>query len=289
MGYKLKTTLATSALAEALGLAWRGRDVAITQVKPLSAAEGGALCFAKVAPVEALGVAGVLIAPVGTQPGAGAIVEAKNPRLEFARALHFMSASPGFAEAFLPAIIASDAVVSSTAVIGRDVRIGSRTVIGNHVVIADGVTIGDDCHVKSHAVIGESGFGFEPDEEGIPLRMLHLGDVVIGDRVEIGNFNTVCRATLGSTIVESDSKFDDHVHVAHNCRIRRGAILTACAEISGGVDVGEFAWIGPNASVIQKVTIGKRALVGIGAVVTKSVPDGFVVAGNPARVLRRAD
>lgn len=288
MGYKLNIPLATRVLAEELGLTWRGRDVAITQIRPLSAADHGALCFAKNVPVEAFGIEAVLIAPAGTEPGVGAVIEADNPRLSFARALHVIARKPGFIEPSLPAIIAADAIISPTAVIGRDVHIGSRTVVEHHVVIADGVTIGDDCHIKSHAVIGESGFGFEPDENGIPLRILHLGSVEIGDRVEIGNFNTVCRATLGSTVVESDAKFDDHVHVAHNCRIRRGAIVTACAEISGGVDVGEFVWIGPNASIIQKVSLGDRAFIGIGSVVTKSVASGSVVAGNPARVLRRA-
>lgn len=288
MGHQLKSPLSACLLAEALGLAWHGRDVAITQIKPFSTIDAGALCFAKIVPPEFLKIPAVLIAPLGTEPGIGAVIEASNPRLTFARALHVMAVNPGFDEPLLPAVIAPDAIVSPTAVIGRDVRIGSRTVIGHHVVIADGVTIGADCHVKSQAVIGESGFGFERDENGIPVRMLHLGAVVIGDRVEIGSFTTVCRATLGSTIIESDSKIDDHVHVAHNCRIRRGAMVTACAEISGGVDIGEFSWIGPNTSIIQKVSVGSHAFVGIGSNVTKSVSDGFVVAGNPARVLRRA-
>ncbi|GER19499.1 UDP-3-O-(3-hydroxymyristoyl)glucosamine N-acyltransferase [Variovorax boronicumulans] len=289
MGHQLKKPLSARVLAEELDLVWVGRDIAITQVKPLSEVREGAICFTKIAPDKFLETPAVLIAPPGTEPGAGAVIEALNPRLTFARALHFIAANPGFLEPSSPAVIASDAVISSTAVIGRDVRIGARTVVGHHVVIADGVVIGVDCHIKSHAVIGEPGFGFEPDENGIPLRILHLGGVVIGDRVEIGSFNTVCRATLGSTIVESDSKFDDHVHIAHNCRIRRGAMITACSEVSGGVDVGEFAWIGPNTSIIQKVNIGSRAFVGIGSTVTKSVPEGVVVAGNPARALRRVN
>jgi UDP-3-O-[3-hydroxymyristoyl] glucosamine N-acyltransferase len=155
------------------------------------------------------------------------------------------------------------------------------------VVISDGVTIGSDCIIKSNTVIGEAGFGFERDEMGVPIRILHLGTVKIGDRVEIGSLNTICRATLGTTVIEDDVKTDDHVHIAHNCRVRRGAMITACVELSGGVDVGSFAWVGPNSSIIQKLVIGDHAFIGIGSNVTKSVPNGVSVAGNPARMLTR--
>ncbi len=88
--------------------------------------------------------------------------------------------------------------------------------------------------MKSGSVIGEMGFGFERDEAGIPLRMAHLESVEIGNRVEIGSLNTVCRGTLNSTVIEDDVKTDDHVHIAHNCRVRRGAMLTAAVVLSGG-------------------------------------------------------
>lgn len=141
--------------------------------------------------------------------------------------------------------------------------------------------------MKSNTVIGEDGFGFVRDDDGTPLRMPHLGTVVIGDRVEIGSLNTICRATLGQTVVENDVKTDDHVHIAHNCIIRSGALITACAELSGGVIVGRNAWIGPNSSVIQKVEIGENSFVGIGSNVTKPVQRDATVAGNPARVLNK--
>lgn len=286
MGYQLTYPTRTSVLAGELGLAWHGPDLDISHVRSLHDVDDGALSFTKVSANEGLTVAGVVIAPPGTAPGRGAVIEANNPRLYFARALIALNQGPGFAPPVEEAAVATDAIVSPTAVLGRGVVIGPRTVIGHHVVIADGVRIGADCIVKSNTVIGEPGFGFERDEDNIPVRLLHLGNVIIGDRVEIGSLNTVCRATLGNTVIEDDVKTDDHVHIAHNCHLRRGALLTACVELSGGVDVGEHAWIGPNSSVIQKVKIGNRAFVGIGANVTKPVPDDAVVAGNPAKVLR---
>ena len=53
------------------------------------------------------------------------------------------------------------------------------------------------------------------------------------------------------------------------------------------VTVKKKAWIGFNAIILRGVTIGEGAIVGAGSVVTKDVPDGAIVAGNPARVVRR--
>jgi UDP-3-O-[3-hydroxymyristoyl] glucosamine N-acyltransferase len=60
-------------------------------------------------------------------------------------------------------------------------------------------------------------------------------------------------------------------------------IITACAEISGSVVIEDATWIGPNASVIQGITLGQNSLLGIGAVAVKSVPADEIRVGNPAR------
>lgn len=285
MGNKLNSTVKASELAADLGLVLRGSNIDISQVQPFNNLGEGALCFATVSlTVGALRTA-VVIAPPGTVYGAGAVIEAENPRLEFARALTVLDRKVGFKTSHAPPQLGKGAIISPSAVLGAGVVIGERSVIGHHVVIAEGVCIGEDCIIKSNTVIGEAGFGFERDASGKPIRILHLGNVVIGNRVELGSLNTVCRATLGSTVIEDDVKTDDHVHIAHNCRVRRGALITACAELSGGVDVGEYAWIGPNSSIIQKVTIGNNSFIGIASNVTKPVLDGVVVAGNPARPL----
>lgn len=289
MGHQLTKPIKVSVLANILGLSWRGSDLEITHICPYSEAESGSLCFNKTVVSEEMPHAVVVIAPPNSCHGHGAVIESINPRLSFAKSLIALDDSPGFLWPFDPPRLGNDVMVSPTAVLGRGVVIGARTWIGNHVVVSDGVQIGEDCVIKSNSVIGESGFGFERDEDGIPIRILHLGSVVIGNRVEIGSLNTVCRATLGVTVIEDDVKIDDHVHIAHNCRIRRGALITACAELSGGVDVGEFVWIGPNTSIIQKAVLGPGAFIGIGSTITKSVPDGVTVAGNPARILNRSN
>jgi UDP-3-O-[3-hydroxymyristoyl] glucosamine N-acyltransferase len=97
----------------------------------------------------------------------------------------------------------------------------------------------------------------------------------------------VCRGTLGDTVLRDGCKVDDHVHIAHNVDVGEYAFVIACAEVSGGVRIGQRAWIAPNASILNQLTIGADAVVGLGGVVVKSVPDGTVVAGNPAKQLSR--
>lgn len=286
MGNKLAQPIRVSELARHLELPCHGPDVVITHVRPYDSANAGALCYSRAMIVEEDSVDAVVIAPMGSRQGANAVIEATNSRLAFAKALIIIDQTSGFVASVDPPVLGEGVFVSDTAVIGKGVVIGSRTFIGHHVVIADGVQIGEDCIVKSNTVIGEPGFGFERDEDGCPVRMLHLGGVIIGNRVEIGSLNTVCRGTLNDTIIEDDVKTDDHVHIAHNCRVRRGSLITACAELSGGVDIGEFSWVGPNTSIIQKAVLGSNVFVGIGSNITKSIPEGVTVAGNPARVLR---
>jgi UDP-3-O-[3-hydroxymyristoyl] glucosamine N-acyltransferase len=286
MGYQLKNPCRVSELAMVLDVVWRGADISISHISPFDSVDEGALCFARDLVTDKLVCGAVLIAPAGTDPGRGAVIEASNSRLTFARALIALESSPGFKTMGGAPVLGEGTLISPTAVLGNGVRIGARSVVGHNVVIADGVRIGEDCVIKSNSVIGEAGFGFERDEAGLPIRILHLGSVIVGDRVEIGSLNTVCRGTLGDTILEDDVKTDDHVHIAHNCRVGRAALITACVELSGGVDIGEFAWIGPNSSILQKVKVGARSFVGIASNVTKFVPDGLTVAGNPARVLQ---
>ena len=180
-----------------------------------------------------------------------------------------------------------EAMIGSNCYIGLNVEIGEGVEIHHNVVIVGKVTIGNYCRIKSGTVIGEDGFGYATDEDGLPVRITHTGGVVIGDHVEIGALNTICSGTVDHTVICDHVKTDDHVHIAHNCKIGRGTLITACAEISGSVTIGERCWLGPNCSIMNKITIGDGALIGLGAVVLKDVESGAVMAGNPARQLRK--
>jgi UDP-3-O-[3-hydroxymyristoyl] glucosamine N-acyltransferase len=291
-------------IAEALGLEHRGPDLAITRPAAAASATAGALVFVTsersdlAEPVLEAAARGPLVAIAGAgmvgSPGLTVLVS-QRPRLDFARALHLFFAEPAERG------IHPTAVVDASATIGADVSIGPHAVIGPHVVIGSQVTIGpsavverrcrigDRTTVNANTVIGGQGFGFEYDESDVPVRVPHLGAVTIGEDVEIGALVSIARGTLDDTVIADHAKIDDHVFIAHNVRIGRGSFVIAGAEISGSVVLGAGAWIGPQVTIRDQVNVGADAMAGIGAVVTKDVEAGMIVAGNPARVLRARD
>jgi len=282
---QVNVPLTSAELARELGLKHVGADLMIRSVCSVDSIQENALFFSKAPLVASLAVAATAILTSGENLGAGAAILSSNPRLDFARALTCIKDRGGFNAAREGAVVHPTARVGAGVVLGCGVTVGAWTIVGSNVVIGDRVSIGERCVIKSGAVIGEDGFGFERDELGRPVRLVHLGSVVIGNDVEIGSLCTVCRGTIDDTRIEDFAKIDDHVHVAHNVSVGRGAMVTACVELSGGVEIGEGVWVGPNSSVIQKVRIGAGAIVGIAANVIRDVPEGVTVAGNPAKFL----
>jgi UDP-3-O-[3-hydroxymyristoyl] glucosamine N-acyltransferase LpxD len=216
-------------------------------------------------------------------------VRVSRPRLSYALVLRDLLVD------VVPAVIQPTAAVADTAIIAEHVNIGHFTVvedgvqigagsvIGSHVFLASGVVIGENCRIGSHTSIGGPGFGFEVDDEGRPVRIGHRGGVVIGDDVEIGNQVSIAQGTIEPTRIDDHVKIDDCVFLAHNVHVGEAAFVIAGAEVSGSVTIGKRAWISPEVTIIQKVTIGDDALVGIGAVVVKDVDENTIVAGVPAK------
>jgi len=285
MGNQLNQSVKASVIAHACGLELLGPDVEVRYISPLDCVAVGGLCFSKNIPFKAVDSGCVVIAGLGAEKHASTVLIASRPRLAFAKALEFLERTTGFQRSTADPDIDATAVISPTAVIGKGVRIGAHSVVNHFVVIGEGVQIGTGCIIKSGAVIGEDGFGFERDDDGVPLRLVHLGSVLIGNGVEIGSLTTVCRGTLANTVIDDFAKIDDHVHISHNCKIGSGAMVIACAEVSGGVVLGRGSWVGPNASIIQQTTVGDGSFIGIGANVLRDVSPGTTVAGNPAKLL----
>lgn len=220
------------------------------------------------------------------------VVPVANPRLSYAKVMAAAVGSLSMECQYINrngAFIAADAVIGEGTIVEPGVLVDHSVVIGSNVRVHTGASIrshseiGDSTIIRENAVIGSAGFGFERDIDGTPIRLPHLGGVRIGRNVEIGVFTVVCAGTIDPTVIEDDVKVDNLVHIAHNCVVGKGALVTACAELSGSVTVGQRSWIGPNASVIENRTIGNGATVGIGAVVIKDVEPDATVAGNPAR------
>ena len=291
-----------SDIAQFLGAPLTGEDIAITRAATLDSAGEGAVVFVKkydpayLEKLSALKDVLVLAPKEGLPESKLSVIALENPRLAFARVLEKFFTKPKPAQLIAPtaqiastARLAANVRVGHYSVIGENVVIGEATEIRNHVVLAAGVKIGRDCLIKSGAVIGEEGFGFEKNEQGINIRIPHIGSVTIGDRVEVGALTSICCGTVDDTLIGDDTKIDDHVFIAHNVKVGKNCTIIAAAEVSGGVKLGENAWIAPGATIINAVEIGADALVGVGAVITKNVEPGAVMGGARATLIRYQD
>lgn len=286
MGYKLNQGVFISEITEHLGLTYLGIDVFVTGASSLDTASVGDVFFSNDGLLDAQGSVAIIPTMEISEFGSNAVVFSDNPRLEFIRILDYLVTNIGFNTWDFPPVVHPTAVIGQNVVIENGCQVGANCVIEHNVVLHEGVRLGENCRIRSCSSIGGDGFGFERLSDNVSIRFPHLGGVKVGNDVEIGACTAVARGTLSDTIIEDGVKVDNLVHVAHNCRIRKGAFVIACAELSGGVTVGESAWVAPNSCTHQKITIGRNSIVGLGAVVTKDVPDSSVYAGNPAKKIR---
>lgn len=164
----------------------------------------------------------------------------------------------------------------------ENVTIGRDTLIYPGVCIYKGCQIGNECIIHSGARIGVDGFRFEQDMEQKKVRkMIHVGRVVMGDRVEIGANCTIDRATFegDDTVLLDNVKLDDQVHIGHNAKVGARTCIAAQTCISGSVRIGEDVWIGAGVTISDGVKIGNMAKVLLNAVVAYDVAQGEMVSG----------
>ena len=177
--------------------------------------------------------------------------------------------------------IGPNVVIEDNVQLGDFCEIGANTVLKKGIILKSNITIGSNC------TIGGIGFGYEQDKEGNYRVIHHIGNVLISDFVEIGNNVCVDRAVIGSTQIGKNVKIDNLVHIAHGVKIDENSLIIANAMIGGSVSIGKNVWVSPSVSIRQKLTIEDDSLVGMGSVVVKDVQKEDIVAGVPAKSIKR--
>ncbi|MBL29917.1 MAG: UDP-3-O-(3-hydroxymyristoyl)glucosamine N-acyltransferase [Flavobacteriaceae bacterium] len=203
------------------------------------------------------------------------------------------------------AIISKDVKIGPFCYVGKNVKIGKGTILYPNVSVFDNSLIGDKCIfwsgtvIRENSVIGNScifhnnvsigadGFGYRPSPEGKGLvKIHHIGNVVIGNDVEIGANTCVDKATFDSTIIGDGSKIDNLVQIAHNSVMGKYCIMAGNSGLAGSVSLGDGVMIGGGASVKEHTKIGSGASVGAGSGVISDVKEGTTVLGYPAAEYR---
>jgi UDP-3-O-[3-hydroxymyristoyl] glucosamine N-acyltransferase len=180
------------------------------------------------------------------------------------------------------AVVSLTATISAGCVVGNCI-IGDNTIVQPNVTIYDKVTIGKNCLIQAGVVIGTDGLGCQRLEDGTLVKFPHLGGVEIGDNVEIGANSQIARGALSNTIIKNGVKMNGLCFIAHNCILEENVWITGNTMLAGSVRVKKNTTIFSSVIIREQRTIGSGVIIGMGAVITKDVPDGETWFGNPAQ------
>lgn len=254
-------------------------------------------------------MASAILAPVTavTSGDSKVLIGVENPRLAFVQLLDLFAP-----EQYMPRGIHSTAVIGSdfhsganlslgaNATIGENVRVGNNVTIYPLCYVGDDVEIGDNttlfpnvtiqrgsilgsrCVIHPGVVIGADGFGFMMIG-GKHQKVPQIGNVVLGDDVEVGANSTIDRAKTGTTQIGNGTKIDNLVHIGHNCQIGENCLIVAQVGLSGGVHLGDYTVLAGQSGVAEQVHIGARSVVAGRGGVIGNLPEGSFVSGFPAR------
>ena len=175
----------------------------------------------------------------------------------------------------------------------ENVYVGDNTVIGSHciiypgVVIYPGMVIGDNVIIHANAVIGSDGFGNAPLHDGTWEKIEHIGNVIIGDNVEIGAGTTIDKSEMESTIIGNGVKIDNLCQIAHNVQIGDNTVMAAQCGIAGSTKIGKNCILAGQVGIAGHLTIADNTIIGAQAGVIGNIrKSGEKYLGSPAMPIK---
>ena len=221
------------------------------------------------------------------------VIKHREPRLGFAE--FFRDNNITYNRKPVSYRIVNGAYVCEGAQIGEDCSIfpgayiDSEVVIGNHCYIGSGakllgsVKIGDNCIIRENTVIGSDGLTTRRDENGKVVTIPQFGGVTIEDNVQIGALTVIAKGAIDDTVIHSGCRVDNSCFISHNVQLGEDTLVVGETIMFGSSSTGRQAFISGNSTIRDGVPVGEKAIVGMGSVVVKPIPDGGIVKGNPAR------
>jgi UDP-3-O-[3-hydroxymyristoyl] glucosamine N-acyltransferase len=160
-------------------------------------------------------------------------------------------------------------------------KLAADVVIYPNAVLYEGTIVGARSIIHACVVLGCHGFGYRVFE-GSNQPSAQLGWVEVGADCEIGACTTIDRGTYGPTVIGDDTKIDNQVMIAHNCRLGKHNMICSQVGVAGSTTTGEYVVIAGQVGVRDHVRIGDRAVLGAQAGVSSDVPAGAHMLGSPA-------
>jgi UDP-N-acetylglucosamine acyltransferase len=176
------------------------------------------------------------------------------------------------------ATIAGDAEIGAYAIIGDGCTVGEGCVIGSRATLERNVTLGRNVRVGSGTILG-----------GDPQDLKYKGEhtvVEVGEGTTIREYTTINRGTTQSfkTTVGKNCFLMSYVHLAHDCHVGDGVIISNGTQLAGHVTIDEKAILSGLVAVHQFATIGRFSFIGGCSRVAKDVPPYVKAVGNPIKL-----
>lgn len=167
--------------------------------------------------------------------------------------------------------------------IGKNVTIKENTILFSGVRIYHDCVVGTNNIIHSGVIIGSDGFGFAANGNTNYKKINQIGNVVIGNNVEIGANSTIDRATMGSTIIGNGVKLDNLIQVAHNVEIGEHTVIAAQTGIAGSSIIGKNCMIGGQVAISGHLRIADKVKIAGQSGVASSITEvGKIVQGPMA-------
>ncbi len=182
------------------------------------------------------------------------------------------------------------AIVDAKAQIGNDVEIGPWAYVGPHCVVGDGSVVQMRATLEEHVILGPKvTVGIGTVLGGRPQDLKFKGEVTtveIGEGTTLREYLTINRGTSESfkTTVGKNCFLMSYVHLAHDCHVGDGVIISNGTQLAGHVKVDERAIISGLCAVHQFAKIGRYAFIGGASRISKDIPPFVKAVGNPVQL-----
>lgn len=163
--------------------------------------------------------------------------------------------------------------IHPSAVLGNEIRIGKNCIIYPNVVIGDRTVIGDNVIIQANTVLGGDAFYYRKLNSNYD-RLISVGNVVIEDRVEIGNNCSIDRGVTDSTIIGEGSVLDNQIQIGHDTVIGKRVLIASQTGIAGCCIIEDDVTVWGQVGMASGVRVASGTVLLAKSGVNRDLPKG---------------